>query len=215
MTRAQLRTELQATGFGTSTAEVTSQNAWLDMGYAFVWAAADWLFKKVDQASLTVTAADSTPTMPTDLGSVDWINDNYGCEMIRLDPEEFDAYFAVVPTQSGPPWGYKVVNRIVTLGPTPSAAATFTWSYRRRVTHYDVANAIVAGPMSVDTDYPFWPAEHHHVLVYHAAMVGHALRSNPAAVTMQGLRDDALEAMKEDLGPELAPGLQWGTVWGC
>jgi hypothetical protein len=215
--RSTLRTELQASGFGTDSASVTRQNNWLDAAYTWIWNARDpsgvkinWSFAKVDQANLTVTANDSTPTMPADVGTVDWIIDATGQQLDELDPEEFDRQFAGI-VQTGAPYAYKVVNRVVTLGPTPSAAATFTWSYTRRVSHFSSDGVtIVSGTLANDSDIPIWPADHHMILVFHAALVGHALNSNPFAGTMQGLRDDALQAMRADLEYEFATGQQWG-----
>lgn len=213
MNRLALRAELQATGFSNDTASVSSQNNWLDHAYTYIWNSGNWSFKKVDQAILTVTSA--TPTMPADFGSVDYIEDNFGAVLDELDPAEFDSYFAVVPAlSSGQPWAYKVVNRQVTLGPTPPGGTlNFKWSYTRRVVHLDSAPSTQPGTLQADTDSPFWPADHHMVLVYAAAVIGHFSKSNPFAGNFVGLREDALRMMREDLEIEFAPGQSWGSPW--
>ena len=214
MTRAQLRAELQATGFGVSTADVTSQNYWLDAAYTWVWNAADWSFLNVDQASLAVTVGDDTPTMPGDLGVVRWILDDAGSELEELEPRNFDDLYrpGVIDAVRATPSSFKVVNRIVTLGPVPDATKTFTWSYERRVSHYQSDGVTVAsGTMGADADIPLWPADHHQVLVWAAATVGHGARSSPAAATMQALRDDALAAMEADIAVSLPVARQMGS----
>lgn len=212
MNRAAMRTQLQRTGLGSAAADVTSQDESLKAAYTWVWNAADWSFKKVDMAILTVTASDATPTMPADVGKVADIFDHNGRALRELDPDEFDRLFqpGVTTSARGTPVAYKVVGRIVTLGPTPDAARTFRWSYDRRISHFQADGVtVVAGPMDADTDLPLWPDDHHMLLVHHAAMVEHGIVGSQLAATMQDLRDDALEAMREDLVVERAPGRQW------
>lgn len=212
MTLAELRTQLQRTGLGTAAADVTSQNESLRAAYVWVWNADDWSFKKVDMASLTVVAGTAAPTMPSDLGTVTDIFDADGHALTELDPDVFDRTFqpAVVASQRGKPSAYKVVNRQVTLGPTPQASQTFRWSYDRRVSHFQTTTTTVAGGfMDADADNPMWPVDHHMILVHHAAMIEHGIYGYAGAATYQDLRDDALEAMREDLIEEAAPGRQW------
>lgn len=215
MTKAELRTELQATGFGLTSPEVIRQNEWLKAAYTWVWNAAEWSFKQVDMTSLAVTAGDSTPTMPSDFGTVRRIFDNQGSELRELDPDAFEREFqaGIISGERGNPWAFKVVNRQYTLGPTPSASATFQHSYERRICHLETdGSTITAGFMDEDDDLPLWPVDHHMILVYHAAMVGHGMNSNPAAVTFQGLRDDHFEAMLTDLVAEKPVGRQYGRA---
>jgi hypothetical protein len=218
LVRSDMRTELQGTGFGNSAAEQVRQNNWLDAAYLWVWnardpqgVAVDWSFKRVAQATLAVTPGVQ-PTMPTDFDSVDWITDQYGEMVPEFDPQTFDALFAAdaVAGRRGQPQGYKVVNRQVTFGPTSGVTASFSMSYTRRVTHFNSLDVATFGTFSVDSDYPYWP-DHHLIVVYHAAFLGHAMNSNPAAITMQGLRDEALQAMRADLEAEFAPAQVWSS----
>lgn len=219
MTRNDLRTELQACGFGNTTADVIRENRWLDTAYLWVWNSRDtagapvkWSFEQADQVALVVIGADNTPTMPADFGDALWIMDDQGSELEEMEPEKFDRIFqpGVTAGATAPrPWAFKSVNRQVTFGPEPSVGATYTMSYRRRVSHYNAAGAVVAGTFTDDRDYPLWP-DHHMVLVYHAALTGHAMRSNPFSQMFQLLRDDALQQMRNDLEAEWAPAQTWG-----
>lgn len=222
LTRLAMQTEMQASGFGTDTASVTRQNNWIDAAYMWVWNARTrsgtpvrWSFDRVDQATLAVVAGTAAPTMPSDFGKALWIEDDQGTPLRELDAESFDRTFAgdSINAVTGQPFAFKVVNRQVTLGPIPAATASYRWSYERRVAHFNVSDVATGGTFTVDTDYPLWP-DHHMVVVFAAAAIGHALNSNPAAVTMEGLRDDALLAMRADLEVESAPGAVWGVGRG-
>lgn len=208
-----MRTAIQYSGFGTQSVDTTQQNLWLDAAYTWVWNAFDWTFKQVSMESLTVTASDSTPTMPGGIGEIQELIDNQGMTLERLDEDTFNSIYqyGVVNSQTGRPIHYKFVNRVLTLGPTPSAAATFYISYERRLSHFQSdGTTVVAGSFDADTDIPIFPAEHHMILVYHACMVGHGILSNPAAVNFKSLRDDALTAMIEDLADSVGRGSQYG-----
>jgi hypothetical protein len=219
MTRADMRSELQATGFGNTTADVIRQNRWLDTAYLWVWNSRDqagapvkWSFQQADQVALVVVGSDSTPVMPSDFGQAGWIMDDQGTELLEMEAEQFDRTFQPgVDTgdTAERPYAFKSVNGQVTFGPTPSAGATYTTSYRRRVSHYNAAGSVVGGTFTDDGDYPLWP-DHHLVVVYHAALIGNAMRSNPFAQTFQALRDDALQQMRNDLEADWAPAQTWG-----
>src|SRR4051812_28328925 len=126
-----MRTELQATGFGIATADVTRENLWLDQAEFWVRNPPDpprlaigWSFRHVDQGTLAVSGA--TPTMPAGFGSVDYIVDDLGQELTELAPEDFDAYYAsaaALGLTAARADSFKVVNRQVTLGPTPAMTA--------------------------------------------------------------------------------------------
>lgn len=211
MTKAQLRTELQATGFGNTAANVTSQNEWLRAAYVWVWNYARWAFKQVDMTNLTVVAGDATPAMPSDFGSVRQILNEDGDPLVEMTPEEFDRRFqaGAIDGETGKPYAFKVVNRVVTLGPVPDASAAFKWSYERRVSHLETDGSTVTGGfMDEDDDLPLWPDDHHSVLVFHAAMIGHGGNRNDVAAMHKALRDEAILAMHADLVGERAPS-QW------
>ena len=224
MNRAALRTELQATGFNNTTSDVTRQNLWLDAAYLWVWHAKDeqgvdinWVFEKADQVALPVVANNASPVMPTDFGSADWLFDDQGNEINELEPEIFDRYYAAdaaLGVTAARAEAYKIRGTQIVLGPKPSVSANYLLSYTRTVAHFDVSLATVGGLFVADTDTPLWP-NHHMILVYHAALVGHVMGSNPFSVSFQGLRDQALQAMRTDLETEFAPSQTWGDGgWG-
>lgn len=224
MNRAAMRAELQAIGYGSTTGEIIRQNNWLDAAYLWVWNARDpsgapinWSFEHVDQATLAVVGGVAAPVMPADFGDVDWIEDSQGCQLRELEPELFDRTFAPGTSQgqtAARSWAFKVVNRQVTLGPTPSGTGSYKWSYRRRVSHYTSGGTVMSGTFTDDGDSPLWP-DHHLLLVWHAALIGGVSTSNPFSVSFQGLRDDALQQMRTDLEAEFAPAQVWGDGgWG-
>lgn len=216
MNRLTLRTQLQVTGFGNTTAEQTSQDEWLRAAYEWVWAQTDWSFKKIDDDSVSVTAGDSTPTPPTYFGMFRHLTNENGVLIPRLDEKDFDEQYrpGALESQRGTPEACKVVNRVITLGPVPSASATFYLAHDAKVFHLaSDGSTRDGGYLDADTDIPAWgypDGDHHMILVYHAGMVAHALRSNPAAVTMQDLRDDALEAMLEEYHRDTAGNTEYG-----
>lgn len=217
MNRGQIRTELQHTGFGNNTKDVTRQNQWIQAAEEWVWNARDpqgvpvrWSFAQVDQAAFPVTAG-TQPATPDDWDGPDWILDSQGVRLDELDPQRFDELFGpgMAAGQTGTPLAYKVMNRQITFGPTPGASQTMTVSYRRRLSHLNSSGTVVAGPMAVDSDMPLWDG-HHMILVYHAGLIGGALASNPFVSMFQQLRDDQLAAMRNDLEAEFAPAQVWG-----
>lgn len=218
MNRGELETQLQVTGFGTSSGEINSQREWLRSGYGWLWSQADWEFKKIELETLAVVAGDSTPTMPTYAGRIRHLLNSDGDPLVRMDERDFDVSYqgGVIDSARGVPEAYKVAGRVITLGPVPSAAATFYVSHDARAYHYDSTGVTRdGGYMDADTDIPAWgfpDGDHHMILVYHAAMVGHGMRSNPMAVTMQGLRDDALESMIEEFVRDTSGNTQYGRT---
>lgn len=212
-------TELQACGFGNDTASVIRQKLWIDQAYLWVWNAQDpsganinWSFEKVDQATFAVTGGSATPSMPADFDHADWIEDDQGSQLQEMEAELFDRTFApssAFGQTSARAWAYKVVNSQVVLGPTPTVSASYKMSYTRRVSHYNNGGAVVKGLFTDDGDTPIWP-DHHMVVVFAAALTGHAMNSNPFAQLYEQLRDGALQSMRADLEAEFAPSQVWG-----
>ena len=196
MNRAALRTELQATGFNNTTGDVVRQNLWLDAAYLWVWNAKDeqgvdinWTFEKADQVALPVVGGSASPVMPTDFESADWLFDDQGNEINELDPEIFDRRYAAMAAQgqtAARAEAFKVRGTQIVLGPKPSVSANYLLSYTRSVAHYDVSLTTVPGLFTADTDTPIWP-NHHMILVFHAALVGHVMGSNPFSVSFLSL----------------------------
>jgi hypothetical protein len=217
MNFGQLRTQVESSGrFDTS--QDTDVGQFVRAGYEKIWNEADWIFKKVPPTNVNVVSGTPTVVLPSDFGSSLKLYDQNGEPLVAMDAVEFDDYFrrAVATGQSGPPQAYKVVNRVLTLGPTPNVTATFTLSYNRRLCTF-LANGttVQAGPFSLDTDLPLWnptTGEYHMLIVYAATIIGQSLESDLAEWMVQQLYDSDLQAMLTDFGPEDhgTENLQWG-----
>lgn len=197
----------------------TSQRAqakqWIQAVYARIWALEDeWLFKRVGPVSITVTAGvELASGLPTDLDDVMAVYDNYGAELERLAPDDYDEMVlpdSLVSTR-GTPAVYKVVNRLIYIGPPSDAAYTFKVVYTRRLSCFDVANAVKLGELTSDTDYPLWDSQHHYVLVLGATALGLKIENDPSFGGLDDEYGNALAAMREELVLETA-GLQYGRV---
>lgn len=176
---------------------------WIQSRYATLWSAANWNFRHVLDASFAVTSGANNPTMPTDLSSVEAIIDNFGQPLAYLGPMAWRDQFLSSSTVTGQPSSYTMVAGQVYLGPTPQASATFLISYARRVSHLDASGNVVSGNLSADTDRPIWSqtnfAEYDYILVLDGMMLGQQMLNDPTAYTLQGQRDELLQAMKSDL----------------
>lgn len=180
---------------------------WVNLAEMELWNAADWVFKRVAASSLPIVAGSRTPVMPTDFGKTRVLVDNNGDELKYLDPQDWERAYAA-DTSTGPPHEFTVINRQIFVGPTPSASATFKHGYRRRYAHLNAASAVVAGTMALGDDVPLWDVEFHYVLVPWAMLLGGTLTDQVAfarghvfsyASVFESQRDDALEAMKDEL----------------
>ncbi len=180
---------------------------WLATAYQDVWSADDWAFKRVSLSNLSVTAGDSTPTMPADFADTVVLFDANGSELQRLSQEGLDSHAA--GSGSGSPYVYSVVNRQITLAPNPGAT-TLKLSYRRRLASRTLALVVQAGFMSLDTDYPLWD-DHHSLLIPRATAIGLAEINDPTWEQAQTEYERQLARMKDDYTYE-RPQKQWGRV---
>ena len=190
---------------------------WLDSAYSWVYFGGTpvdrgpqvrWSFRfPAEPVSLTVTAGNRQPTMPTDFGEVVSLLDDQGVEMDELTDAEFERAFRDQAIAGGAarPTTFKVVNRQIVLAPTPDSNYTFNLAYARRLYHFELdGTTIVVGPMTNDSDLPCFGAEHHLLLVYAATIIGLGLENDPfGAPAIRQLRDDAFAAMREDLQIDL------------
>lgn len=183
---------------------------WIDARYAAIWGDNDWHFKKVLAESLSITASDNTPTMPTTFGRVLHLYDNNGVEVEYLSPASFDYRYATDTSESRP-MHYTVVNRQIYLGPIPVSNQTFKLSYERQVCHYADATTLTAGVMNSDLDTPVWPSEHHYVLVVGALATGLKLKNDRTWEMAEQEFRLLYDAMAQDLLPPDQPeNLQYG-----
>jgi hypothetical protein len=133
---------------------------WINQRYAWLWSQQEWPFKKNALANLTVTAGDSTPTMPTGVTVVNRIYNQSGTEVFYLTPDQFDDLYTNQPN-TGVPANWTMINSQVYLGPTPDGAYTFKIAYESRMT-----------PLVANTDTPLIPSEYHNILITGALSAG-------------------------------------------
>lgn len=185
---------------------------WLETAYYDVWSAADWTFKRVSFVNLAVTSGDPTPTMPSDYLDTIELYDSSGVRLERLSQERFEREYGdvLVGGSVGSPSVYTVVDRQIILAPAPQTA-TFRHSYWRRVSHKNSSGAVVAGPLSADTDTPLWD-DHQAVLIPRAVAIGLIELNDPTWQEAQGEYERQLSRMREDY-EQRQPAYQWGKEW--
>jgi len=213
MTYQEVYTECIDLRFNNLTLKVAQVKKWVNWAEIWVWNAAPWVFKRVPPASLTITALDNTPTMPPDFGKARRLYDYLGDRLEYHDPDEFDDLFEgdIIANRTGEPTDYTVRNRQIELAPIPQTNRTYKLPYRRRYSHLNNVDTVVAGVMSATTDKPIWDVEHHYLLVPTALILGMKLEVDQTAESLRNQRDEMLAAMKEELvgGVENEP-----TFWG-
>jgi hypothetical protein len=184
---------------------------WLATAYADVWSAAEWTFKRVSRAPLTMVDGDSTPVMPADFGEALDLFDETGYPLLRLSQEDFERAYGdvLMQSQTGTVEAYTVVNRQIEVAPAPTGGSFFL-SYTRRLAHRNADGTIAAGFMDADTDYPFWD-DHHSLLIPRAYAIGLMELNDP---TWSGPQEDyerQLARMERDYEHQ-RPQRQWGAV---
>ena len=189
---------------------------WVQSRYAALWASDDWNFKRVLNANLTITGGSNTPTMLSDVASVESLYDQFGAPVPYVDPQDWrDVFNDPSETPTTQPYAYTIVAGQVYLGPTPSGSTTFKISYSRRVSHLS-GTTVTVGNLSADSDLPIWSvspfSEYDYILVIDGMMLGQQLLNDPTAYTLSGQRDDLFQAMKDDLVGETKGEVmgQWG-----
>lgn len=213
MDRSTIRGLVAGDRFVNTGAYATTLNAMILSAEGWVWAHADWPWKRVDKAALAVTANDATPSLPGPYKEALQVFDEIGVELEALESREFDRRYqpGVTDGQTAHPEAFKIENGVLTLGPTPDASYTFALSYKRGLFHYESAVA-TAGGMDSDTDTPFIPDEQHQMVIVHRARtLKLAEQNDPSAVTESQLAEQALAAMVEDYIPEQAENVAYGA----
>ena len=202
LTYLQLQDAVLGRRFPAST-QRTNSKRWLASAYSDVWTAprADdrmWSFELMFLVDLAITAGDSTPTMPADYGDTIELRDADGAELKRLDAADFARQFAALTTSESP-WAFTVVGRVVHIGPTPGANATFKHTYRRRLSHRESDYTTVTGGfMDEDSDYPLWD-DHQSILIPRATAIGLQELNDPTWEQAQEEYERQLSRMRADL----------------
>src|ERR1043166_5160043 len=131
MTFANIYTRVNDLRFNSSAAAIARAKEYVKAAEIEVWNAADWIFKRMPLANLTVTAGAATE--PSDFGKAIRLYDPRGNEVAWTDPDDFEAsYVAPVPVPTGLAESYTVINRQIMVA--PGETGTFKLSYRRRYT---------------------------------------------------------------------------------
>jgi hypothetical protein len=184
---------------------------WLSTAYTDVWTAVDWTFKRVSRQALTMTNADSTPTMPADFGQVLDLYDDSGVPLVHLGQDEFEGTYGdvLINSQTGLPEAYMVVNRQIHVAPLPTGT-TFYLSYVRRLSHRQANGDVAAGFMIEPDDYPLWD-DHHALLIPRAVSIGLQEINDPTWSGPQEEYERQLARMERDYVVEY-PARQWGAI---
>lgn len=169
-----------------------------------VWGAGDWIFKKVGPQAITFDSSGFLFSgLPTDFGSSLQVLDDQENPLTALEPDQFDRLYqtSIIQQQKQQrPEAYKIVNRTLYYAPLPVAPIAGYMSYKRRQCHYlSDGVTIVKGEMTLDTDLPLWPSNHHMVLVWCALVMVGVSDADVAAILWDQSYESALQAMVDEL----------------
>lgn len=190
-----------------------SSKLWINTRYGDIWSAADWPFKHVSPSNVAVTTGNANPVLPAGFRRAHRIYDQYGNPLSEMLPQDFDdAYrYYAVNNVTGQPTDFKVVNGVLTLGPTPNVTATFTVAYERGPVHYNGSSVETALPMTADSDTPIWDSSYHYILVFGAMSMGLRLENDPSWPAVEDeFRNELSGMMNELLPPDRGETTQFG-----
>lgn len=219
MNRLGLRAELAGRFDNATGAGQTTLNLLIDAAYGWVWSQASWRFKKLSGVTMSLANNDTATALPAGVGKVSEILDDLGDPLDEFDTDDFEGRFRVdlINDVRGRPDGFTIVDDGIggltaRWNKTNDAARNFTVAGERSVHHRADGAALTAGLMNSDLDTPVWPAEHHMILVYQAALEGLIMQNDPSYAAIAALRDEAIDAMEEDLA-ELTPPIHFPRRW--
>lgn len=170
---------------------------WLGWAYTRIWNAADWDFRDVGPTAITLSTSGPTP-VPEDFGREHEMFDDLGDPLNYLPPIEFDVVNeAGVGTAISRPELYTRRARGFEFCPPPDSAYTFHVAYRRRVSHLNASDEIVAGLMSADDDRPIWDDDEGYdgYLIAKAKATGAALNGDPTAALANDVATELFAAL--------------------
>jgi hypothetical protein len=199
MTFLQIQNEVILTQFNDT--QRASIKQWINDRYAEVWGLEDWTFRHAE-ASATVTASVPAISGVTDVGIVKGLWRDDGTELKYLPVRDFNGVYLAPAGQTGSPEAFKVVNGVVTLGPTPGTSASYTLWYERKLTQ-----------LVGDNDVPALPVEYHAMLVDGAVSLGGVRMKDFTYQFTEQRWQNAIQGMRRDyLADVRVPGRQWGMV---
>jgi len=187
--------------------------AWLAAAYTDVWNAAKWTFKRVSREAFYTTAdgtsggtPTATPVMPAAFASIRALVDDQGDALTQLAEFDFESRYTA-DTTTGRPCYFMVVDRQITLWPTPDAAYLFSLSYNRRIATRTASGDDQEGIYQVDGDLPLWD-DHHYILVTRAKIIALKNLTDPTAQMLQDEYGRLLDAMMDEYIEALPRGYQ-------
>lgn len=199
MNYTQLTAYLNATSdYGMFSTNVTTKD-WLIYRYAQVWGAANWPFKTVGPTNLAITGGSINVAAPSACFKPIFLFDELDNPLSEIPPVEFFRQFGTLAaTSAGRPTHYCFINGQFYFGPTPSASATFTLVYERRLFLFAAdGTTVVPGPWdgATFTQQPCWDASLHFLLVHGAAATGYGMMGSGLEGLHEGLFNDGLQRM--------------------
>lgn len=184
----------------------TDVKAWINARGSRIWTSIRWQFQPVAEVALPLTLNSNKVLVPATMRVVEAIYNDQGDELERITRDELFAKFKpgyIVGSTSGDrPTHYAVVNRTIYLGPMANAAYAYSCSGMLVWGHDDGAGNFVAGDMVADTDKPYWPDNHHYVLVAGAKATGTKLRNDPTYPAMDDEFNNFYAAMVDELAED-------------
>lgn len=192
--------------------DLTDVKAWLNSRAQRIWTGdpanggvSRWQFQITPITNLAVlTPGTNTVKVPDNFRVVDKVYDDRGDELVRLTRDEFYSRYqpGLITATRGRPNHYCVVNRTIYFSPIPDSAYQFTALGLYVWGHDDGAGNFVAGDMVADADMPYWPSNHHYVLVAGAKSTGTKLRNDPTYPAMDQEYRELLASMVEELAED-------------
>lgn len=184
--------------------DLTDIGEWINARMSRIWTSILWQFQVSGLINLALVAGTKTVTVPATLRVVDDVYDDLGDPLERVTRKElFDRFQSTYITDTrGRPTHYAVVNRTLYFAPIPDAAYTFGCVGHLVFGHDDGAGNFVAGKMSADADKPYWPDNHHYVLVAGAKALGTKLRNDPTYPAMEDEFAQLYAAMVDELAED-------------
>lgn len=200
-----------------NTGQTANAKRWVNLREAQIWATAEWPWAIVGPTALVVTSTDSTPALPVDIDTPSAIYDDHGDKLQYMIQSEFDDAFISPQLNNtrGRPNAFKWNNGILTLGPVPDTAYSFTMTYLRKICHYAAGTVLTTGPMTADTDFPVFDSEWHEILTLGAISTGLKIENDPTWTSLEQEFGIMLTGMVDRYLPAVATAgnMQYGADW--
>lgn len=198
----ELKTLTKSGRFAAS--DLTDIGEWLNARASRIWTSILWQFQLSDLIALALVAGTKTVAVPATLRTVDDVYDDLGDKLERLTRRElFDRFQpSYITGTRDRPTHYAIVNRTIYFAPIPNLPYAFTCDGHLVFGHDDGSGAFVAGKMVADTDKPYWPDNHHYVLVAGAKALGTKLRNDPTYPAMEDEFAQLYAAMVDELAED-------------